>query len=54
MKVYLLAAVLFAAPIIGVFAMHPEATKQSVIKAQKWAKKTFPTPKRKPRPMRQG
>jgi len=55
MKTYLLAAVLFAGPIIGVIAMNPEASQQSVSNALVWAKKTFPTPKPKQdKPRRRG
>ena len=45
MKTCLLAAALFAAPIIGVIAMNPEPAAQSVKNFQAWAEKTFPTPK---------
>jgi len=47
MKTYLLAAVMFVVPIIGVIAMNPNAAKQSLKDVQKWAVKTFPTPKPK-------
>lgn len=52
MKTYIIAAVLFIAPIVGVIAMNPSSTEQCVKDAKKWLVKTFPTPKPKPRPVR--
>lgn len=52
MKTYLLAGILFAAPIVGVITVNPEGARECVKDAQAWFNKTFPKPKPKKKPER--
>ena len=52
-----IAGVLFMAPIVGVLAVNPTATKDCLENAQVWLKKQFPDPpkaKKKSPPVQRG